>query len=156
MFKKIAKTINPVSFSLAVILSMSLSVSTAAYDGIDNNDSPFKVTTENGVKVWRAQAPKRIKRITPALLGDEDINIVSEVNIEKEVLIKPRSRPAKVRVIGHFSGYGKRIPFVQGFYSGYPRSKTSRSYRQGFYSGYRTNKKRRFPLERPNGFRKLQ
>ena len=114
----------------------------------------FKSAKENGVTVWRARAvPKPV--VIPALEGAPQ-KVVTKTIVERVVVKEPRFTPAKVRVVGHYSGYGKRIPFVQGFYSGYPRSKNSRSYVQGFYSGYKRNQRRRFPTERPDGYRRFR
>ncbi len=137
---------------MALVAGATLLMTELAH-GFDGQGDAFQRKHENGVTVWRAKAAPTPKKF-PALLGNEPVFIEEEIIIEKEVIVVPRYRPAKVRVIGHYSGYGKRIPYVQGFYSGYPRSQSSRNYVQGFYSGYKTNKKRRFPSERPDGRRR--
>ena len=156
-----------ISFKASGIFILLLSlmiINTHAHAFQAKQGDAFERANEKGVTVWRGVGTKRINQkrnsqnnSLPALLGGEPLPAKAKTKTKTS----PRSRTsksgtAKVRVIGHFSGYGERIPFVQGFYSGYPRSKNSRSFVQGFYSGQKSNSKRRFPLERPDGRRRFR
>jgi len=142
----------PVIGMLLITAAMTLALSNQAiaFDGEqDKHQSTITKITVNGVNIWRPAANP--KRDIPDLLGDEPVKKQRKI-VKKRIKKRVRSRPrSKARVIGFYSGYGNRIPFVHGFYSGDNRK--SRNYVQGFYSGLRKNKRNRFPTERPSGFR---
>ena len=141
-------------FALAVTVTV-LAAGTSHASDTPPALNGFERTTDKGVIVWRgrnpAQTPATANAIPP-LLGERR-DVVEKVVI-KRIIRYRTSPPAKLRTIGFFSGKGKRIPFTKGFYSGNTRQ--SRQYVQGFYSGYRTKARSRFPLERPDGFRKVK
>jgi len=139
-----------------VWLMMSPMIAAHAYDGggVRHHNVLVK-RVENGVNVWRPDYRKDAD--IPELLGGEPATR-QESEIEKIVIRRPLRRsvrkPAKIRVMGFYSGYGERIPFVRGFYSGNQRA--SRDYVQGFYSGVKRHHRNRFPLERPDGYRRVR
>lgn len=144
----------PYLAATAILSTMMLLPDHALADGMEND--AFLKSVENGVAVWRPNTktapPPSSSPNVPDLLGAEPTATTPTVIVKTRRVVVPRFRPAKARVVGFYSGYGKRIPFVRGFYSGNQRK--SRSYVQGFYSGYKRSKRNKFPLERANGYRR--
>ncbi len=124
--------------------------------GASISRSAIVKTVEKGVSVWRPTIDKRPVPRTTKLLGGEPIPApMVRKRIVTRKVVKPHIPPRKLRVSGFYSGFGERLPIVQGFYSGKPKGRRQK-YVQGFYSGFESSRKRRFPLERPDGYRRAR
>ncbi len=115
----------------------------AAEKGKNPTLNAFDKKRENGVTVWRAnmrapapivKAPSTTQKAAPATT----IKPGTKIRFKRSDIRRRPSTRSRIRVIGHFSGFGERAQVIQGF-----------------YSGYKNNAKRRFPQQRPDGRRRV-